>query len=119
MPKSNRQARAAPPAAYHGVQGRLGRTKAELVGAVVEMVRVAVPAVMPVMFTVPVEPKLNVGGYTAPVGLEVTAAARVTLPVKPPAGVTVTVEVFPLVAPGVTVTAVPAIAKEGVTAIVR
>jgi len=77
------------------------------VAAVVEMVRVAVPAEVPVMFSGLVEPKLNVGGYTAPIGLEVTAAVRATLPVKPPAGVTVMVEVFPLVAPGVTVTAVP------------
>ena len=65
-----------------------------------------------------VEPKLNVGGYWAPVGLAVTAAVSTTLPVKPPAGVTVMVEVFPVVAPGETVTAVPPIVKLGVGAII-
>jgi hypothetical protein len=65
------------------------------------------------MFTVPVEPKLTVGGSTAPAGLEVTTAVRAKLPIKPPVGVTVTVEVFPLVAPGKTVTAVPLTVKLG------
>jgi len=78
-------------------------------------VRVAVPAVAPAMFTGLVEPKLTVGGYTAPAGPEVTAAVRTTLPVKPPAGVTVIVEVFPLVAPGATLTAVPLTAIPGGT----
>ena len=81
--------------------------------AVVEMVRVAVPAVAPVMLTGLVEPKLRVGGSCAPFALEVTAAVSATLPVKPPVGVTVMVEVFPVVAPGVTVTAVPVIVKPG------
>jgi hypothetical protein len=39
------------------------------------------------------------------------AAVNATLPVKPPLGVTVIVEVFPVVAPGATVTGVPARAK--------
>jgi hypothetical protein len=77
------------------------------------MVSVAVPALVPDMFKVLVEPKLSVGGSTAPLGLEVTAAVNVTLPVKPLAGVTVIVEAFPVVAPAVTVTAVPVIVKPG------
>lgn len=70
------------------------------------------------MLTGLVEPKLKVGGYWAPVGLEVTAAVSTTLPVKPPAGVTVMVEVFPVVAPGVTVTAGPLTVKLGVGAVI-
>ena len=72
-----------------------------------EIVSVAVPAVVPVILTGLVEPKLNVGRSWAPVGVEVTAAVITTLPVNPPEGVTVIVEVFPVVAPGKTVTAVP------------
>jgi hypothetical protein len=41
----------------------------------------------------------------------VTAAVSVTLPVKPPEGVTVMVEVLPDVAPGASETAVPVTAK--------
>jgi hypothetical protein len=80
--------------------------------------RVAVPAAVLAMLTGLVEPKLKVGGYWALVGLEVTVAVSVTLPVKPPAGVTVIVEVFPVVAPGETVTAVPLTVKLGLTAAV-
>jgi hypothetical protein len=65
------------------------------------MVSVAVPAEAPVMLTGVVEPKLKVGASAAPVGLEVIAAVSATLPVKPPAGVTVMVLVP--AAPGVTV----------------
>ena len=96
----------------------MGWTRAALVAAVVEMVSVAVPAVVPVMPTGVVEPKLSVGRYCAPAGLEVTAAVSVTLPVKPPAGVTVIVEVFPVVAPGATVTAVPLTVKLALTVVV-
>jgi hypothetical protein len=92
----------------------LGKARVELVGAVVEMVRVAVPAVPLLMFTGLVEPKLKVGGYSAAVGLEVTAAVIVTLPVKPPDGVTEIVEVLPDVAPGETETAVPVTVKLGI-----
>ena len=49
-------------------------TSDALVAGVVETVRVAVPAVAPVMLTGVVEPKLNVGRYSAPVGLDVIAA---------------------------------------------
>jgi hypothetical protein len=76
-------------------------------------VSVAVPAEAPGMLTGLVEPRLKVGGYWAPVGLEATAAASTTLPVKPLTGVTVTVEVFPLVAPEIRVTAVPLTVKVG------
>ena len=78
-----------------------------------EMVSVAVTADVPVMLTGLVEPKLSGGGSWAPDGLDVIAAVSVTLPVKPPPGVTVIVEVFPLVAPGLTDTAVPATVKVG------
>ena len=84
----------------------------------VVMVRVAVPAAVPAILTGLVEPKLKVGKYWAPAGLEVRAAVRATLPVKPPMGVTVMVDVFPVVAPGATVTAVPLIVKLGFTTVV-
>jgi hypothetical protein len=61
-----------------------------------------------------VEPQPIVGIYCAPFGLAVMAVVSETLPVKPPTGVTVIVDVFPVVAPRVTVTAVPAIVKVGV-----
>ena len=118
MPKSMMKVNAVPPAAYQGTPGRFGWTKAALVGAVVEIVSVAVPAVVPEMRTGAVEPKLTVGGYWAPVGLEVTEAVKATVPVKPPDGVTVTVDVFDVVAPGVTLTAVPPMVKLGFTAVV-
>lgn len=41
----------------------MGYARVALVAAVVEMVSVAVPAVVPVMLTGLVEPKLKVGGY--------------------------------------------------------
>jgi hypothetical protein len=92
----------------------LGYSSAALVGAVVEMVSVAVAAVVPEMLTGVVEPKLKVGGYCAPDGLVAKTAVSATLPVKPPAGVTVMVDVLAVVAPGVTVTEVPLIVKLGV-----
>ncbi len=79
------------------------------------IVSVAVPGLAPEMTTGVVEPKLKVGRSCALVGLLVTAAVSATLPVKPPAGVTVMVDVFAVVAPGVTVTAVPPIVKLGAT----
>jgi hypothetical protein len=96
----------------------LGYARTALVAAVVETVSVAVPAVAPVMLAGLLDPKLKVGGYWAPVGMEVTEAVSATLPVKPPAGVTVMVEVFPVVAPGVTVTAMPLTVKLGVGAVI-
>ena len=63
------------------------------------------------MLTGPVDPKLNAGAATALAGLDVTTAVRLTLPAKPPIGVSVIVDVFPVVAPGATVTAVPVTVK--------
>jgi hypothetical protein len=82
------------------------------------MIKLAVPAEALLMLTGLVAPKLNVGGFTLPAGLEVMAAVSVTVPVSPPDGVTVMVDMFPVVAPGPTVTAEPVIAKPGgVTAV--
>jgi hypothetical protein len=61
-----------------------------------------------------VAPKLKVGRFCAPVGLEVMAAVRPTMPVKPPAGVTEIVDVFPAVAPRAKVTVVPLTVKTGI-----
>jgi hypothetical protein len=93
MPKSRTPASVAPPAKYLRTPGRSGNARVPLVGAVVETVRVAVPALAPVIMTGLVEPKLTVGRSCAPTGLDVTAAVSVTLPVKPPLGVTVIVDV--------------------------
>jgi hypothetical protein len=81
--------------------------------AVVVMVRVAVPDVVPVMLAGVVEPKLN-EGWIPPVGPEVIAAVSATLPVNPPTGVRVIVEVFPVAAPALVVIPVPAMVKPGV-----
>ena len=82
------------------------------VAAVVKMVRVAVSVDVPVILTGLVEPKLTVGESSAPAGLDVITAVKATLPVHPPEGVTVIVEVFPVVL-GATVTAVPLTVKLG------
>lgn len=66
-------------------------------GVVVEVV-LTVAVDVPAPLTV-VGLKVTVGGLVAPDGPAVTAAVRATLPVKPLFGVTVIVEVFPLVAP--------------------
>jgi len=55
------KARLVTPAAYQRTPGRAGYARAPLVGAVVEMVRVAVPEAVPVITTGLVEPKLKVG----------------------------------------------------------
>jgi hypothetical protein len=81
--------------------------------AVVTIVRVPAPAALPVMLRGLVEWKLKVGGTGAPLGLVVRAAVRVTLPVKPPVGVTVIVEVLPVVAPAAMLTGVPLTVKLG------
>lgn len=117
MPKSSRQASVAPPAVYQGTTECLGCTSAELVAAVVVMVRVAVPAVVPVMVTGLVKPKLSVGGSTEPDGPVVIAAVNVTLPVKPLTGVTVIVDVLPVIEPGVTVMGVPLTLKPGLSSV--
>jgi hypothetical protein len=83
---NRRQANAAPVAEYQRTPGRSGAVRAPADAAVVAMVRVAIPAVVPVMLTGLVEPKLSVGKSCAPDGLDVMAAVRATLPVKPPLG---------------------------------
>jgi hypothetical protein len=59
MQRNRTQASDAPPARYHGAAGFLGRISVEVVAAVVEMVRVAVAALAPVMLAGLVEPKLK------------------------------------------------------------
>jgi hypothetical protein len=95
-----------------------GESKVFVVTAVVEIVSVAVPAFAPVMPTGEVEPKLSVGESVAPAGLAVTVAVKATLPVNPPAGVMVMVDVFPEVAPRVTLTSPPVIVKLASTGVV-
>jgi hypothetical protein len=92
---------------------RLGYASALVVAAVLAMVSVAVPAATLVMLTGLVAPKLSVGMFCALAGLPDTAAVSATLPVKPLLGVTVIVDVFPLVAPGSIDTAVPVTVKLG------
>jgi hypothetical protein len=84
----------------------------------VVIIKVADPELAPVMSTGFVEPKLKVGRSPAPLGLEVMMAVSITLPVKPPLGITVIVEVFPVVFPGTMVTAVPLTVNEGFNAVV-
>jgi hypothetical protein len=79
----------------------------------VAMVSVAVPAVGPLMLTGEVDPKLNVGKPTAPGGLAAITAVSAMLPVKPPAGVKVMVEVLPVVAPAGMVAVLPLTLKPG------
>ena len=81
--------------------------------AVVAMVKVPVAAASLEMVRGLVELKLKVGGAVTPLGLLVRAAVRVTLPVKPPVGVTVIVEVLPVVAPAAMLTDVPLAVKLG------
>jgi len=61
-------------------------------GATVVTVSVAVPPAAVVTFTLPVVPKLNVGRFAAPGGLDVSTAVSTTVPVNPPNGVTVIVD---------------------------
>jgi hypothetical protein len=112
-PKSTRQARIAPPAAYQCAPGRLGWFIALLVDPDVVTVSVAVPAAVPEMLTGLLEPKLKVGNSEAPLWPEVMAAVSATLPVNPPDGVIVMVAVFPVVAPAVIETATPLTEKLG------
>jgi hypothetical protein len=113
MKKRNKPARAVPPPAYHefplGI--RLNATQGFEELAVVTIVRVAVAAALSPRVRGPVELKLKVGNTVAPLGLVVKAAVRDIPPVKPPVGVTVIVEVFPVVAPATMLTGVPLIVK--------
>jgi len=119
MPKSSKHASAAPPE-YQGRPfcGWFSDVHPD-VGAVVEIVKVAVPLFVPDRLTWPLAGvQLNVGGKFAPVGLLVTVALSVTTPVNPPeVGATVIVDVFPLVAPGAMLTPVPLTVKEAFPAV--
>jgi hypothetical protein len=75
-------------------------------------VAVSLPAVM---LTGLVDPKLKMGGTTAPDGPDAIAAVITMEPVKPVAGVRVMVEVLPVEDPAETVTAVPVTVKLGGT----
>src|ERR1019366_2585021 len=115
IPNRSRQARTAPPVLYQGTPGCSGCAVALVVALVVTTMSVAFTAATPLMVTGLLAPKLNVGAFRLVVGPEVIAAVRATLPVNPPTGVRVTVEVFPVVAPAATVTAVLLIVNAGVT----
>src|ERR1035441_8458682 len=90
---------------------------APLVAAVVEMVRVAVCAVVPVIVT-DTGAKLHAAGSFAATGVMVQL--RLTVPIYPFNGVTVMIEVFPVVAPRATETdaGVPLTVNVGFTAVV-
>lgn len=77
-----------------------GRCSAPLVAAVVVTVSVEVAALVPEIVAAGAE---QPGRSCAPDGLDVTAQLKLTLPVSPPEGVTVSVVVLPLVAPGANV----------------
>ena len=96
MPKKHSSAKTAPPA---GVKNSFICRLNALLFAVVSTVRIAVFA-LPVMLTED-EERLHVGGEVRLFGL--TEQVRFTVPVKPPDGVTVIVEVLPEVAPRLTV----------------
>ena len=106
IPNSIRQAKTIAPR-RHCVRGAKGGANEATVAAVVKTVSVAVWLAAPEIVTGDVPPKLNVGGSTAPAGELVTAAVKLTLPVKPPVGVTVMVDALFVVAPGTTVRLVP------------
>ena len=107
MPKKNTSVRTVPPA--DGQNSFIGRFRA--VAPVVYMVSAEVCAEEPLIVTEAGE-RLHVAGSFAATG--VMAQLKVTAAVNPFVGVTVMVEVFPVVAPGATETAVPAIVKVGV-----
>ena len=109
--KAKRQASIAP---LETGASRPGKFREALEAEDVKMVRVAVAGVLLVTGTEEVDPKLKVGGSTAPAGLEVRAAVKATVPVNPPADATVMVDVLFVVPPGaVIVTLEDAIAKLG------
>jgi hypothetical protein len=81
-PISRRQARDPPPAKYHGVAVE-GFADALFAGAVVAIIRVAVPDPDPEMVSGEGLPKLRTGRSCAPAGLEIIVAVKGTLPAKP------------------------------------
>ena len=106
MPTSRMHARAVPPT--NGRKNRLRRLRAEPAD-VVFTVRVTVCAVVPLIITE--AGMLHVAGSLAAVG--VIAQLRLITPVNPPVGVKLMVDVFPVAAPGTTLTAGPMIEKPG------
>ena len=107
MPTSRTQAKAVPPT--HVRKNLPVRLRAEVadVADVVLTVRVVVCAVEPLMVTE--AGMLHVAGSLAAVG--VIAQLRLITPVNPPEGIKVIVDVFPVVAPGATLIAVPVMEK--------
>lgn len=112
-PRNIMPARVIPPKAYHRICWRPGVVSALWDLGVEDIVKIAVAGAVPVMLAGLVEPKLSVGKSLAPAGLDVSVAVSATLPVKPPTGVKVMVEVFPEVAPAGKVGAVPLTLKLG------
>ena len=80
---------------------RAGKRRSAVEAAVELTVRVAAIAVAPVTLTL--EGIAQVGGSVAVAMLVVTTQLRLTVPVNPPEGVTVMVDVLPDAAPGATV----------------
>src|SRR5579872_2472380 len=99
IPKKTSKASTAPPSPKRNLVS--GRSSSAALGAVVATESVAVAAVVPVMLTL--EGMEQVGGSDPPAGELVIAQERLTAPVKPLEGVTVMVEVLPVVAPRATV----------------
>src|ERR1700722_19194568 len=106
MPNSSKHANATAPC-RHCALGVCGVASEALLAAVVEIVRVAVWLLVSEIETGDVVPKFKVGGSTAPTGELVSTAVSATLPVNPPVGVTVILEVLPVMAPGGRVTFTP------------
>src|ERR1700739_1542358 len=117
IPNNSKLAKANPPR-RHRVPGADGGATEALLAAVVEIVRVAVWLLVSEMVTGVVAPKLTGGVFTAPPGELVTLALRLTLPVNPPVGVRVIVDVFPAVEPATTATLVPTRLMPGGMAVV-
>jgi hypothetical protein len=99
MPKKTTRARTALPVdGQNGLAGLLS----DVVAGVVLTVNASVCAVAPLMVT-DAAARLHVGKSTAAVGEAVMVQVIATAPVNPPDGVTVMVEVLPVVAPGLKV----------------
>jgi hypothetical protein len=93
---------------YHGVALSLRCADVHpFAGAVVEIVRLEVMYVGPVIVNVSPELKVALGGLDEFAGLEVNAAVRLTFPTNPPLGATVTLESLLATAPGARLTGVP------------
>jgi hypothetical protein len=92
--RRDKLASTAPLLAYHEPRPGMSLNEVQVFEelAVVAMVKVPVAAALPEIARGLVELKLKVGGAVTPLGLVVRAAVRV----KPPVGVTVTVEVLPV-----------------------